>query len=109
MRSWQWADDNTLLYNNDWEIYRYDVNGGQAHLLTRVGEEIRQLAWNAKKSYLLFTTKNSLQVYDPRLETTTKILQTDELSAPVLNADDDILYFWAKIGSEEGVYALNLQ
>ncbi len=107
--SWQWTDNNTLLYNNDWEIFRFDLPSNQSHLLTRVGEEIRQIIWHAEKNYILFTTTNSLQIYDPQLETTTNIFQTDKLSAPVLNADDDTLYFWAQTKDQTGVYKLLLQ
>jgi len=107
--SWQWLDKNTLLYNNAWEIFRFDIPSNNSSLLTRVGEELQQIIWNKDRDYIILATTDSLRIYDPRLETTTHLLQTNKISAPVLDADNNILYFWAKIGQQSGIYKIILQ
>jgi len=107
--SWQWLDNNTLLYNNNWEIYFFNLQQNKPSLLTRVGEEIKEIIWHKDGNYLIFSTANSLNAYDLKAGLITKIFQTEKISAPVLNGKDNTLYFWAKIGQQEGVYSLLLQ
>lgn len=107
--SWQWLDDQTLFYNNDWEIYLFDLQKNNNSLLTRVGEKIIKIIWNENKNYLIFSTANSLSAYDPKIGLITKILTVNSVASPVLDNPNDTLYFWAKIGQQEGVYSLLLQ
>lgn len=107
--SWQWLDDQTLFYNNDWEIYLFDLQKNNNSLLTRVGEKIIKIIWNKNKNYLIFSTANSLSAYDPKIGLITKILTVNSVATPVLDNPNDTLYFWAKIGQQEGVYSLLLQ
>lgn len=107
--SWQWVNDDTLLYNNNWEIFRLSLDDNSSVLLTRVGTEIRDIVWNAKRNYLIFSTPSGLEVYDPRLETITSLLQAEKISAPALDADNDLLYFWAERSGKSGAYRLLLQ
>lgn len=107
--SWQWVDDNTILFNNSWEIYRFNLKTGVSDLLTRVGEEITGLIWNSDGNYLIFSTANSLSVLDMKMNAITKIYSTDKISGPILDVKDNILYFWAKKGEESGVYKMILQ
>jgi len=107
--SWIWLDDNTLLYNNNWEIYLFDLKQQSASLLTRVGEGITKIVWNSKNNYLIFSTANSLNTLDLKLGTITKIFQTEKISPPVLDDKTGTLYFGAKIGQREGAYSLLLQ
>lgn len=107
--SWQWTSENTIVYNNDWEIHSLDVSRGKDTLLTRISEKIGQLAWHQDNKFLLFTTENSLQTFDLQTENITKIFQADIVDSPTLNIKDNILYFWAKIKERTGVYSLRLQ
>ena len=107
--SWQWLDNNTLFYNNNWEIYFFDLQQNKSSLLTRVGEEIKNIIWNSANDYLIFSTANSLSAYDLRVNLITKIFQTEKIGPPVLDNKNNTLYFWAKIGQQEGVYSLLLQ
>ena len=106
---WQWVDDNTLLYSNNWEIYRFNLKSGNSDLLTRVGEEITGLVWNGEKEYLIFSTADSLNALDMKMNAATKIYQADKISGPVLDEKNGLLYFWAKQGQEAGAYEIILQ
>lgn len=107
--SWQWLNNNTLLYNNNWEIYFFNLQQNKSSLLTRVGEEIKEIIWHKDGNYLIFSTASSLNAYDLKAGLITKIFQTEKIASPVLNDKDNTLYFWAKIGQQEGAYSLLLQ
>jgi len=107
--NWRWTDDNTVFYNNTWEIYRRDLRRNDNALITRVGEAIRDLDVNAAKNYLVFATDRSLNAFDLATGSITRIFQAEKVAAPVLDAKNDILYFWAKVGQQEGVYSLLMQ
>lgn len=107
--SWQWQDNDSLLYNNSWEIYRFNLTQNRSELLTRIGEQIYRVLWNGEKNYLIFNSANSLNVYDLRAGLTTKIFQSEKISEPVLDDKNGVIYFWSKIGQQEGIYSLQLQ
>lgn len=107
--SWEWVDDNTLLYNNNWEIYLFNIKQNDASLLTRVSEELTKIIWNENGNYLVFSTTKSLAVFDFANGLTTTIFKTEKISAPILNDKENTLYFWAKIGQQEGIYKFLLQ
>lgn len=106
---WQWLDGTTLIYNNRWEIYLVDLRLNNTVLLTRVGEEIKKLAWNKNRDYLIFATADSLNVYDQKIGLITKIFQATQIAAPVLDDKTDTLYFWAEAGGQSGIYSLLLK
>jgi len=107
--SWQWTGENTLIYNNDWEIHSLDASSNKDLLLTRISEKIGQLAWHQDKNYLLFTAGNSLQTLDFQTENITKIFQAEAVESLALDDKNNLLYFWAKVGEQMGVYSLRLQ
>lgn len=107
--SWQWQDDNTLFYSNSWEIYRFNLKTGSSDLLTRVGEEITKIIWNGDSGYLIFSTGNSLNALDMKINAATKIYQTDKIAGATLDTKNNLLYFWAHSGEQEGVYKIILQ
>jgi len=107
--SWQWIDDNTLLYNNNWEIYRLDLKTGKSNLLTRVGEEITKLIWNGDSEYLIFASATTLNALDMRINASTKFFQADKIAGASLDGKSNIIYFWARQGAETGVYKMIMQ
>ncbi|MFA6194742.1 MAG: PEGA domain-containing protein [Patescibacteria group bacterium] len=107
--SWQWIDAGTLLYSNTWEIYRFNLKTGSSDLLTRVGEEIIGLIWNGDGSYLIFSTANSLNALDMKMNAATKIFQADKISGVSIDEKNNLIYFWAKRGQESGIYKMILQ
>lgn len=107
--SWQWLDDYTLLYNNNWEIYLLDLHNNTSNLLLRFSQPIESLVWNSDNNYLVFATTDSLYAYDRGSGLATKILTAEAVDRPVLDPTVDVLYFWAKINGQAGIYRLLLQ
>ena len=107
--SWQWLDINTILYNNSWEIRSFDISTNKISLITRVGEEIKRVIWNKNKNYFIFTTDKTISAINREQGIITTIFKTEKISSPVLDEKGGNLYFWAKIGQQEGVYHIMLQ
>jgi hypothetical protein len=107
--SWQWRDANTILYNNSWEMRYFDLKTGNISLVTRVGEQIVQIIWNKSKNYLIYSTDKSLNTIDLANGITTEIFKTEKILSPILDEKGNSLYFWAKVGQQEGVYRVMLQ
>jgi hypothetical protein len=100
---------NTILYNNSWEIRSFDLSTNKISLITRVGEEIKRVIWNKNKNYFIFTTDKTISAINREQGIITTIFKTEKISSPVLDEKGGNLYFWAKIGQQEGVYHIMLQ
>ena len=107
--SWQWLNDEQLLYSNNWEIYLFNLKQNQSILITRVSEEIETILWHSGNDYLIFSTATSLNAADLKNGTITTILKTEKITSPLLDEKEGALYFYAQIGQQEGIYKLLLQ
>jgi hypothetical protein len=106
-----WINDYQLIYNNDLEIYRYDLRLNESELITRVSHQIKGLLWHQNKQYIIYASSNSLYIIDwaNRKYTTTKIITLEEIESPFLNQKNDTVYFSAKIGQQSGLYKMKIQ
>ncbi len=108
VKNWQWRDDSSLFYANDWEIFLYDLKTGQAALVTRFGEALSGLFWNENKNYLIFLTATGVNVIDNNTGVITTLLKTEKITAAAFDEKNDILYLAGQIGMEVGIYKLQL-
>ncbi len=109
INSWDWPDDKNIIYNNDWEIYLFNLSHNKKTLITRVAKKIKKIILNKQKNYLIFSTADTIYVYDLENKLETKIFQSQKISSPILDSKNNVLYFWAKIGKQMGVYSFLLQ
>lgn len=107
--SWQWINDQELFYNNPWEIYYFDLKTRRSYLVTRVSEAITKIIWHKTNNYLIFSGATSLNVLDFKTEIITKLIEAKKIMNPVLDEKNNLLYFWAEINSQPGVYKILLQ
>lgn len=107
--SWQWLNDEQLLYNNPWEIYLFDLRTNRSTLITRVSEEISKILWHPGGNYLVFSTKQNLQAVDLKNGTITDLLRAEKIGFSILDDKNNLLYFWGKIKETEGIYKILLQ
>ncbi|MEI7620729.1 MAG: hypothetical protein WCJ57_04145 [Candidatus Falkowbacteria bacterium] len=95
-----------LIYATDWEIYLFDAKENKHTLITRLSEQITSVAWR-DGGYIIYSTNNSIKVINLKdRENPTSLISLEKISAPILNAKGDTLYFTAKIGNQEGLYKL---
>lgn len=109
IKNWAVRDNQSLIYTNDFEIYVFNFEDNNVDLITRRGEEISDIVWNTTGNYLIFSSPNTLNVLDFKNRNTTSLFKAETVASPVFDSKNDTLYFWARIGQQEGVYKMLMQ
>lgn len=107
-----WVNENKLLYANDFEILLIDFSTNKTTLITRISEEIQNLVWHPSNNYVLYSTNDSIfsiELDDREKRNITQLIKFDKISNLILDKSGKILYFYAKIGNQKGLYKLNIQ
>ena len=108
-----WIDNSRLLYTDGFEIWLYDTEHYKKDLLTRVSNEITTIFWHPSNNYVIFTTDQSainiIELDDREKRNITEIIKLEQIKWPCLSKDGQTLYFYAKIGSQAGLYQLAIQ
>jgi hypothetical protein len=109
--AWQWLDKNRLIWHNEFEIYSLDINNNQQNLLIRVSEPITGFAWHRTKNYLLYASDTEIKIINLNLDKREPIslLQANNIVDLALDEKNQLLYFYAQIGQQGGIYKLQLQ
>ncbi|MCK4553780.1 hypothetical protein KAU19_02360 [Candidatus Parcubacteria bacterium] len=104
-----WVNNNKLLYANDFEVWLFDLEHNQKTLLTRISQGITGIIWHPSNNYIIYSTDitiNTIELDEREKHNITEIIKLDKIAFPVLNQKGDTLYFYAKIGNQEGLYKL---
>jgi hypothetical protein len=109
IKNWTLLDNQSLIYTNDFEIYVFHFSDSQTDLITRRSETIDKIIWNSLGNYLIFSSSNTINVLDFKSRNATLLFKADKISSPALDAKNKNLYFWAKIGQQEGIYKMIMQ
>lgn len=107
--SWEAISDDQILYSNGTEIQIFNLKNSRSELITRRSEQITDLIWHALENYLIFTTTDTINIFDFKNGHTTSLLKTDRLASPALDEKNNNLYFWASIEGTAGIYKINLR
>jgi len=100
-----WINDNQFFYANDFEIYQFDIKNNTKWLVTRISQPLTTILYDPT-GYLIYSTDQEINIFNLADQTTTALIKLDKLSAPVLNSQNNTLYFTTKIGNQEGLYKL---
>jgi hypothetical protein len=103
-----WIDDNQFFYANEFEIYQFNIKDNSKWLVTRISQPLTAILYDPT-GYLIYSTDQEINVFNLADWTTTALIKLDKLSPPVLNSQDDTLYFTTKIGTQEGLYKLYIK
>lgn len=111
VNAWQWLSPSFLMLYNDFEIYSFDLSSNRQELLIRVSETLTGAAWNYSKNYLVYSDANQIKIINLNLDKRVPIvlLKAEEISGLSLDEKNQLLYFYAKIGQQAGIYKLQLQ
>ena len=109
VKGWETIDNHRIIYHNGWEITLLNTEDGTSSLLARVSEPIQEITWHGEENYFIFSTTNSLQAGDLRTNLLTTLFKTQEIGDIALDRKADILYFYADIGQQAGLYKLLLK
>jgi hypothetical protein len=107
-----WVNNDILLYANDFEIWTYDQRNQSKKLITRISDKIDSIFWNHEKNFIIYSTDKNINVIDldeRENYSSTKLFEIDTISNLQINKSGDTLYFYSKIGNQEGLYKLNIK
>jgi hypothetical protein len=110
-----WVNENRLLYYNDFEVWILDIINGSSvkkTLLTRISEKIENATWHPSDNYIFYEVENkirAIELDDRNNYNITEIINLKNLENMHLNKKGDLIFFYTKIGNQEGVYKLYIQ
>lgn len=107
--NWRWFENNLLWQKNN-EIYRYNLNNNEKKLLLRLSQNVTDFIWQTKENYLIYSTKNSINIvyFKNKKNDHLEILRAQNIGPLYINDDQTILYFYAQIDSQSGIFKLLL-
>jgi len=109
VKDWQFIDKNRIIYHNGWEITLLNTQDGTSYLLARVSDLIQKITWHSEENYFIFSTTGSIQAGDLQGNMLTTLFKTQEIGDIALDSKKNILYFYANIGQQAGIYKLMLK
>ncbi len=109
VNDWQWADNETIFFINDWEIIRFQVKSGESHLLGRFGKTLKSISTNKSENYLIFSDDQSIHIFDLKTGFTTTVLSAQEIGKLIVDNKNNLLYFFAKIENNPGVFSIKIK
>jgi hypothetical protein len=109
----QWFNKETLFFANDSEIWLLDLKNNNRRLLLRWSQPLKGILKTDKDNYVIFYTENDLNILtwdkgDEKLQVT-ELLKLEKIASPFASDNYEALYFFGKIGSQEGLYKLGLK
>ena len=113
IKYFKWIDKNNMLYNNDYEIWIYNLKNNNQILITRDSNIIEKSILYPLKNYIIYNTKNSLKIIElvdnEEKRNIEKLCKFDKIYSPLLSNDGNKIYFLGSIGKEDGLYELNIK
>ncbi|MDI3496459.1 MAG: hypothetical protein PWQ35_480 [Patescibacteria group bacterium] len=109
VKDWVFINKNNLIYHNGWEIIFFDLENNSSFLVSRVSDPIEKIIWHEKENYFIFSTKNSIQAGDLKTNILTTLFKTEKIGDLALDKKNNILYFYAQVGQQSGIYKLLLK
>ena len=76
-----------------------------------MSEPLSGIAWNQAKNYLIYASDTQIQIVNLSLDKKIPIvlLKAEKISKLYLDEKNQLLYFYAQIGQQAGIYKLQLQ
>lgn len=112
LKSSYWANDNTLAYFNDLEIWLYNANNKTKTLITRISDTINNAVVHPSKNYIIYSTEKTINVIelDERgNRNVVELVKFDSIDSLLLSAKGDVIYFYGKVGNLVGLYKTLIQ
>ena len=109
VKDWQVNGDEGLFFINDWELQYFNLKAGYFNLLVRLGTNLKELALNKNKNYIILTSNQEIIIFDLKTTYLTSILKAEKIASPVLDEKSDLLYFWSQLEDQQGVYRISIK
>lgn len=107
--TWQWFDNNLIWQTNN-ELYRYNILNNETSLILRLSEDINSFIWQTRENYLIYSTSNSLNIlyFKEKRNDLIEILRAQNIGPLFIDNNQNILYFFAEIANNSGIYKLEI-
>ncbi|MCF7860030.1 PEGA domain-containing protein [Patescibacteria group bacterium] len=111
VNNWQWLNNDFLIWHNDFEIYSLNTVNNKQELIIRVSDPIVDIAWHKIKNYLVYANSQQINLINLNLDKKEPIvlLRANDVNNLVLDEKNQLLYFYARLGQQSGIYKLQLQ
>ncbi len=103
-----WLNDHSLIYYNDYEIYINEFTSGGPELITRLGSPIISAIWHTDGRHLLFSSGNKINIIELDNRELRNIITIATTAGNFLTVDrsgNNIYYSLDK----SGIFKLNIQ
>lgn len=108
---WSKNFKKAIIYN-DFEIYNYDAESNNNHLITRLSQEIKNACWLPDAGYIFYTTDETLNVIELGFEIIKNSYQLANATYMgndlFLDQKGERIYFTGRIGNQEGIFELEI-
>lgn len=112
-KNFDWLDDNTLLFYNDWEIWIYNLKEKkEPELVTRLGANLQAVIWHSLGRHLIFASDNKIEIIEldnRELRNLIELAQFKNINGLSLDRAGNNLYINGTLFAEPGVFKLNLR
>jgi hypothetical protein len=107
--TWQWFDNN-LLWQSNHELYRYNLLNNETSLLLRSSKNILNFIWQTNDNYLIYSSDSSIYIlyFKEKRDDLIEILRAQNIGPLFINNHQNILYFYAEIDNQSGVFKLEI-
>ncbi|MBT4277252.1 hypothetical protein HOD96_00685 [Candidatus Falkowbacteria bacterium] len=99
-----------IAYNNDFEIYVYDLLSNEKNLIARYSEKINEILWHPEYNHLFFVFNDSINIIE--LTDDEKNLHTlftgEDIKNITVSDKGDKIFFNGKIGNQIGLFELEI-
>ncbi len=112
-KGFDWLNDQTLLYYNDWEIYVYHLGLENSDLITRPGQKINSAVWHPEGKHIFFATEDKIRVIElDNRELRNTVEMSSGIISDYLNFDQkgrNLFFSGEGENALPGIYKLNVQ
>lgn len=104
-------DNYKIAYNNDFEIYTYDINANEKILINRHSEMVDRISWYPDYNHLTFAYNNSINITDIDKNNEKAwhiLLNAGQIKNIIASYDGKKIYFEGSIGDKSGLFEFEI-
>lgn len=106
------GDSYTIIYNNDFEIFRYDTETKEKSLITRSSNKLNDVILHQKNEHIFFSNNNTVNIIELdkyREKMSTKIIECDNIRQINMNDDGRFIYLNGEINGLTGLFKITIE
>jgi hypothetical protein len=111
VNEFSWINNQEIIWRNNKEIHHYNLETNQKKLLIRLSQNITGISWNKLKNYLIYSTKETIKIvyFQANKINTINLFNANDVELLFLDEKSALIYFYAKIDQQEGLFKLLIE